>query len=60
MDEASYRSYLLRVWLTDGGEPHATVEDVASGRRRAFASLDELRSWLAGEVARGREGTTVD
>ena len=41
-----YRSYLLRVWRSDADETHATVQEVATGRCHAFASLDELRSWL--------------
>ena len=50
--DSGYRSYLLRVWTRDEGEsPHATIQDVATGRSHAFTSLRDLHAWLEGQHA---------
>lgn len=45
MDETQLFSFLLRVWRAgDGNQPdwRASVEDIRTGERRGFASLEEL------------------
>ena len=51
-----YFSYLLRLWQAGTGREaawHASVEEVSTGKRRAFADLDGLLAYL-------REQTRVD
>lgn len=57
MDETQIFSFLLRVWRAgDGEQPdwRASVEDIRTGERRGFASLEELFAFiqnLTGEKA---------
>lgn len=44
---AGYHAYLLRLWQeTPDDGWRASVQDAASGERRAFASLQELYAFL--------------
>jgi hypothetical protein len=57
VDETQLFSFLLRVWRAGDGEPpdwRASVEDIRTGERRGFASLEELCAFiqaLSGEKA---------
>jgi hypothetical protein len=48
----NYRSYLLRLWREDGGQPpwrqpwRASLESAVTGDCRGFASLDALFRFL--------------
>lgn len=49
-----YLSYLLRMWQTSDEEKRtwcASLEQPGTGRRRGFASLDELFDFLREQVA---------
>ena len=44
-----YFSYLLRLWQVGTGQGaawRASLEEIPTGERRAFASLDDLASYL--------------
>lgn len=43
-----YHAYLLRIWRVqnNGHSWHALLQDVTSGERHAFATLDKLVSFL--------------
>lgn len=48
-----YLSYLLRLWQTsDGGKLvwRASLETPGTGKRRGFASLDDLYGFLNGQT----------
>ena len=52
-EEGSYLSYLLRLWQTrSGGEWvwRASLEDPHTGKRRSFASLRDLFTFLEEET----------
>jgi hypothetical protein len=57
VDETRLYSFLLRVWRAgDGEQPQwrASLEDIRTGERRGFASLEELCAFiqnLTGEKA---------
>ena len=58
-----YRSYLLRLWQEEGGNPplwRASLESPGSGERRGFASLAALFDFLENEIAQGRPGASAD
>jgi len=51
--EGRYLAYMLRLWQAKGeGEPlwRASLEDVRTGERRGFASLEELFAYLKDET----------
>src|SRR5205085_1186645 len=53
--QRSYRSYLLRLWLT--GSPgtrvwRASLEDVATHERQNFASLEQLFAFVESQARR--------
>jgi hypothetical protein len=53
-EKAIYRSYLLRFWhvkQNGGWTWRASLEEVATGKRQAFANLDVLFSFLQNETA---------
>ena len=53
-----YQAYLLRLWqVISGGHLvwRASLEDVHTGTRRGFASLDELISFLRHLRGRSRQ-----
>jgi hypothetical protein len=61
-----YRSYLLRCW-EERGRTHAgadtwrfSLEDPHTGRRRGFASLDDLVAAVRGELEPGGNGPQAD
>jgi hypothetical protein len=58
-----YIAYLLRLWqVRDGGQVgwRASLENAHTGRRQAFASLDELFNFLGSEVCQvGQVQTTL-
>jgi hypothetical protein len=58
MDKATviYRSYLLRVWLAADARWRATLEDVRTGERRAFATLALLLAFLENVSESQRQG----
>jgi hypothetical protein len=51
---ASYRSYLLRLWLEPNDPPawRAMLESPANGERHGFASLETLFMFLEQETGR--------
>lgn len=55
MLDDDYHSYLLRMWRvrTDGHSWRAMLENVATGERQGFASLDRLIMFL--EMISGQE-----
>jgi hypothetical protein len=58
MDEAvkqGYRAYMLRLRRTDGAHSawRATLEEPTTGERHAFASLDEMTTWLREQTSEG-------
>ena len=66
-----YFSYLLRLWRVGTGQGaawRATLEEIPSGERRAFAGLDDLVGYLRERTRSGslpgdaaaREGTQPD
>jgi len=58
----TYLSYLLRLWQTRSqGEVawRAALEDVQTGERRGFASLDDLVTYLR-DVTAGTGKASID
>ena len=63
-----YLSFLLRLWQVGGGQGatwRVSLEEIPTGERRAFASLDDLFGYLSertkpralpGEAAASEEG----
>jgi hypothetical protein len=63
MDEAGtqvYRAYMLRLRRTDGEHPawRASLQEVATGERYTFPSLDEMLVWLKEQTGEGATGQT--
>jgi hypothetical protein len=60
----SYRTYLIRCWEERSRDTmHPTVwrfslEDPHTGRRRGFASLEDMLAFLKGELAASRDRGT--
>ena len=56
MDEESrYYSFILRVWLVEDGERpqwRASLENIGTGERRGFASLEDLYRFLTDQTGR--------
>jgi hypothetical protein len=52
-ERMDYQSYLLRLWRVDGGEEgwRASLESTVAGRRRGFADLETLFSFLRRQTA---------
>lgn len=51
--ETLYRSYLLRLWRRGAEQPAAwtvALEDVRTGERRGFASLEEALRYLGAQL----------
>jgi hypothetical protein len=60
MDERRYVCYMLRLWRTGGGPESPwrySLEEVRSGERRGFASLEALCDYLQGVM--GGPGASV-
>jgi hypothetical protein len=60
MDEAGtqvYRAYMLRLRRTDGTHPAwlASLQEVATGERYTFPSLDEMLVWLKEQIGERAE-----
>lgn len=54
MEQAIYRSYLLRLWQVEENGSRvwrASLEETGTGKRIAFAKLEELWRYLAAETA---------
>jgi len=52
----NYLSYLLRIWQAGTGEGagwRASLEEIPTGERRAFASLDDLVGYLREQTRAG-------
>jgi hypothetical protein len=52
-EEMLYRSYLLRLWRRGAGQATAwsvAIEDVRTGERRGFASLEEALRYLGAQL----------
>jgi len=52
----SYLSYLLRLWQAGTGQAiewRASLEEVSTGERRAFAGLDALLDYLRQQTRAG-------
>jgi len=62
----SYRSYLLRLWMTPSGGRwvlRASLESAQTGERVGFGGLDQMYDFLQrqiGELQGTREGRNVD
>jgi hypothetical protein len=53
-DEASYRSYLLRLWQVEQNGNftwRCSLEEARTGQRQNFASLDALLGYLLAETS---------
>lgn len=51
----AYRSYLLRLWRTPGGDEQpwrASLEDPLTGERLGFADLEALAAYLREKIER--------
>lgn len=50
--EPGYRAYLLRLRRTGGIRPawRASLEEVPTGERHSFGSLDEMADYLRAEI----------
>lgn len=47
MVREEYRAYMLRLWrVEDNGHWHARIENVETGEKRGFASLEKLIEFL--------------
>lgn len=52
----AYHAYLLRCWL-DGSNWRYSLEEVGSGKRQGFATLDEFVTFLVAISSTKVEGT---
>jgi hypothetical protein len=57
-----YRAYMLRLRRTDGAQPawRASLDEVATGERYVFATLDEMLAWLREETGEGNSAPYAD
>jgi hypothetical protein len=52
-DQASYRSFLLRLWRGEAGDAsvwRASLQDPHTGERIGFASLEQLTAYLRDQI----------
>jgi hypothetical protein len=56
-DRSSYLSYLLRLWQESKAERiwRASLENISTGERRGFASLDDLFGFLCQQAVAASE-----
>jgi hypothetical protein len=57
-DDASYRSYLLRIWVevVDGVEKQRfSLEDPFTGERKGFAYMEDLFTYLEKQIQQNNE-----
>lgn len=58
-----YIAYLLRLWRVEGWQApvwHASLEDLHTGKRRGFASLESLFAFLEGQTGDDRSRSALD
>ena len=57
-EQANYASHLLRLWRGSGAKAvwRASLENVFTGERVSFASLDELFDFLRGQTGECYDG----
>ena len=60
-EQADYVSHLLRLWRGSGAKAvwRASLENVFTGERVSFASLDELFDFLRGQTGEGANARGV-
>jgi hypothetical protein len=58
-----YRSFLVRIWRSAGGEQRIEVEQIQTGARARLNSLEDVERWIeaqqAAAAAERREGETA-